>query len=66
MAIMRSINYNIGLFAIVIFMLNLIDLRPFFVSFLFFFLFSTFIVTYVVIWMLKTRAEQTEGGSKER
>ena len=32
MPIMRSSNYNIGLFAIVIFMLNLIDLRPFFVS----------------------------------
>ena len=40
MAIMRSINYNIGLFAIVISMLNLIDLRPFFVSFLFFFIFN--------------------------
>ena len=37
MAIMRSINYNIGLFAIVIFMLNLIDLRPFLFLFYFFF-----------------------------
>ena len=36
MAIMRSINYNIGLFAIVIFMLNLIDLRPFLFIFIFF------------------------------
>ena len=42
MAIMRSINYNIGLFAIVIFMLNLIDLRPFFVSFIIFFIFFIF------------------------
>ena len=57
---MRSINYNIGLFAIVIFMLNLIDLRPFFFFFFFFFFnFHCDLRGYM-------NAEQTEGGSKER